>query len=452
MAEETAQERLKGKKGEVKGPWETIGKPLKHALIGNPDAKFPVMVDESGYPLMNYDPHEFAQKYPGMDHPMAEAATMGGMLATGAPEMMARSLLAPVVRGVGNAAKTAPMTTALAGGSALAAGTASPTGKTPWETMLGDWERRQGDLKTKMGAEDATIKGIEDQIMAKAGKLATPGTPLYERQQAQIRAMREQSKSVTDPANARKTALQQQLDAINKERVDSQTPIRQAHPGLGVALPPIAWALAGATGNKIGKFTRGLQETGATKMNDAVTRAEQHIANTTTPKGRPGAGQWTSPEGQASAKELAQFEGKTINPYVAPIAGAGAAGVVGAAEGALAPGGLVAIDAVRAPQGSPLQEAASNAPFTGSFWHQAAPEMGVAGGTAALTALLSSLSKGKGGGYGPPVAPTERVNALSAGARAANVPKAVSAAPKAKGKGQNLNMPTNPTLTNLPDL
>jgi hypothetical protein len=454
MAEETAQKRLKDKKGEVKGPWETLGKPTLHGLIGDPNATINVPVDQHGNPQdMNLPPSAYQGLY-GQEHPAIDAGVTGGMLATGAPELMARSLLAPVARGVANAAKAAPMTTALTGGTALAAGTASPTGKTPWETMLDDWDRRNNDLKTKMGAEDLTIKGIEDQIMAKAGSLATPGTPRYERQQAQMKAMREQSKSVTDPANARKTALQQQMDAINDERMKAQMPIRQAHPWAAGAALPVVWGLAAKSGNVIGKAVRGAREAKAEKMNNAVQRTEQHIADTTTAAGGASKQQFKNTEGQALSKELQSMESTPRSGAWSHV-NAGLTGTgVGAAEGAITPGAFTAYDAMMSPGGSPLQEASTNAPLTANWWRQAAPEMGVAGGVSGLAAVLASMKGAKGMPWGAAALPTERVNSLAWASRAAGTPKAITAAPKGKPKAgaQAPTAPTNPNLNNLPDL
>lgn len=419
---------------------------VKHALIGNPDAKIPMRVDENGYPLMNYNIHEFKEKYPGLDHPIAEAGAMGGMLATGAPELAARSLLAPVVNAGKQAIKAAPLTTA---GITGAAATTIPTnsGKTPWDTMMEDWARREGDVKTKMGVENQTIKGIEDSILAKAGALATPGTPRYERQQAQIKALREQSKGTIDPAQARLKEYQAQLDAIGKERVDSQTPIRQAHPAVGLTIPPIAWGAAGLTGAKIGKYARGAQDAKVQKMEDVLGRTEQHIAKTTTATGKANKNQFNNPEGQGLADELNALKGTKVRPAGDPAVAALLGTGVGGAEGMLAPLALTGMDAMIAPTGSPLQGAAARAPGTGAFWEQSVPEIGVAAGAGGLSALAAALSRGKGKGYGPAVAPTERLNSMATSARAAQVPKPALAAPKGKPKGQDLTMPAN-----LPDL
>jgi hypothetical protein len=366
--------------------------------------------------------------------------------------------------------------------------------------MNENWEKRRQEYRDKIAAEDAIISGetkklemspedkskIESinstldkkkaaynsrvargqQEYPAAKKLALEIADLEKQagsltnRGGQIDLLKKQSEGITGPAAKRRTAAEKGLAGIDEEIKNSQLPLRERAPLVGMVAPPLAWTVAALTGGKVGKFVRGAQEARADKMNNLVSRAEQHIADTTLKTGKPGAAQFRTPEGRGLGQELQGWEGKGVAPYLAPLAAAGTAGTVGALEGALAPGGMTAIDAVRAPGGSPLQEAASNAPFTKSFWMQTLPEMGVAGGAAALASLASSLSRGKGAGYGPVVAPTERIGGLAAASRAANMPSLTrvrapkieapktKAVPKVKAKAK---APTE-HLDDLPDL
>lgn len=448
---------------------------LPKAAFGDPEAKVSVPVTSSGTPMdMNLSPSQFEGEY-GAQHPAIDAGLQGGLLATGAPELMSRSLLGPLAQGFKTAAQRAPLATT---GATAAAATALPsaTGKTPWEVMQENWENRRKDLKGKISDEDIILRGEAnklamspaekaqvdkiktdlidltgryEQFKAKglAGVKGQPDAPAAARVAAQIAAananvdriqnrggqidtLKKQSEGITGPAQERRTGYEKDLAGIDTEIQGAQTPMRQAHPWVAAASLPLAWGAAAKTGNVIGKAFRGGREAQAEKMGDLLKRTEQHVADTSLARGGAAKTQFNTPEGQALTQELKTFEGNPKwagwNPVAATASGAG----VGAAEGLAVPGGFTAADAMLAPGGSPLQESSTSAPLHSWWWKQGIPEMGEAGLAGGLGGLYGSIKAGKGMRFGVPPLPTERVNAYSFAARGAQLPPTLPKPPR----------------------
>lgn len=408
--------------------------------LGTPNKAPPVvptsqLYSETPRPLGRPEPNIMG----GIDNSTAAAALM--MMP---PAIRAAGVIARPALELGKRAITAsPMTTAAATGT-TAATLPSATGVTPWETMQNQWGQRRSALDAQIAEQQAALEEARQAHLARAPR--EPQRPqatankqrgqnaleLYERAMSQYPGLVKQHQDALGPVLApfeeRLTGLRGQIAGIDEEIKNSQTPIREKNPMLGVLAPPLAWTAAALTGGKLGKFARGLQESRATALTGAAERGAEQIAR--------GRSAFTGPQGRASAAELQAAEGKGVAPLFTPAAAGTTGAVVGAAEGALAPLGLSAIDAISAPGGSPLGMAAAEAPYTVPFWMQAFPEMAVAGGASGLAATLAALRRPGGGRFakpqfGPPSAPTDQIRGMAAAARSAPAPK-----PKPKPKAE----------------
>jgi hypothetical protein len=473
MDPDTVAQILAQHRGEVKGPWETLGKPIMHGLFGNPEAKVQVPVTENGTPMdMNLSPSEFQAEY-GVQHPVVDAGLQGGMMATGvgAPQLMSRALFPLIGNAFKAGVKSAPLTTAAITGAAANTAIPSNSGKTQWEMMQDQWEARRQAYRDKIAAEDnilsteadklqmspaeqASIEKIKtdligmtnryEQFKAKgqAGVKGQEDVPAAKRLAAQITAananidrmqnrggeiesQKKVSEGITGPARERRAAAEQGMSDVDKEIEASQTPIRQAHPLAAAASLPVAWGIGSGGGYLLGKGVKAVQAAKANKMNDLIERTTQHIADTTGGRGVASKFQFKNAEGSALTNELAAMSGKPRSTNLMPFTGAGVGGLWGAAEGGAVPAGFTVGDAMLAPTGSPRQENASEAMLHLPWWKQAAPEIG-------LNTVLGALGGWKGvkSGGGPPLLPQERLNSLALVSRAAQSPKTMSAAGK----------------------
>lgn len=438
---------------------------LKPALIGDPNATVNVPMDEGGRPMnMNMVPSQFHGTY-GVDHPAIDAGVSGGMLATGAPELMTRSLMGPLASGFKAAAARAPLATT---GATAAAATSLPstTGKTPWETMMEQWEQRRGVLNQQIQDQNSTIERenkkfesspadqklleklqndvnpLKQRLEAmKAQGRAGPGFPSSVRLEGQIKAIDDQIKGyrggvdpevikkqiapIIDPARAAIEKARGGLGDIDKEIQSAQTPVRQATYPWSLGAFPAAWAAAGLTGYGIGKVAKLGQGTKLDELTNIINRSRQHITDTTTKAtGAAKKSQFTNTEGAALKQELEAAKGRAYSPALARGLATGTGAAVGGAEGLMVPGGFNAIDAQVAPGGSPLSEASGwNALKSPVWWRSVAPEIG-------MGALAGAIGGYKGSGGMPSLTgPQRELNSLAFSSR--NLPVWPTAAPRA---------------------
>lgn len=473
----TPQQRLmiaRAKHGPIAGPGKTLGEPAAHALFGNPDAKVQFSVDASGRPLHTYGPQEFSQAFPGQSHPMADAGLLGASLVTGAPELMARTLVAPVANAIKTGVKSAPLTTATVGGALANTAIPSNSGKTQWEVMNDQWEARRQALNQKIGAEQEIINNANARLnmspadTARLNKLKDDIVPLqadYERlklrfngdesvpavgrakakfiaaQQAidkyenrpELAALKQQVREVTGPAEERLKGYNKDLTTIGDEIQRSQTPLRQLHPMLTAASFPLFWGAGAVTGNLVGKVARGGQEAKVDKLNDLLARNAAYAGAHTTQAGKTSRNAYQNIEGQLLKGELNNATGRVPYGWEVPAVATAKGAAWGGAEGLLPGLGATAIDAQQAPTGSPLSEASGLAALKSpAWWRSVAPEIGVGMLTGAIGAQkglgFGRQPNGKMG-YGFPQLPQRDVN--SAAFVANNVPQWPKPAPKA---------------------